>query len=160
MSKGDIMGKWLYIGSAIACVAFGGYVSYAATSWWWSGKLDKAVAEEVAKKEKAVKDERKICADNAAITKEANDELQREKDTIDARLADAKRRLRQREGIRACVPVARKANVGEGAAKLPEQRGVDAGNILDEAARCDKVAATLNVCIDFVDDVWAKSKQQ
>lgn len=146
---------WIYLISAGAVVAalFGMY-TYIDSRGYDRGK---AAAEKTCTEitvPAARLEEQTACAKNTAITKESNDELQKAKDTVDAELAAAKRRLRNAANA-SCAPVTRQTNMEQGAGGQFKQNGISAEWLLEGAAHCDKVSATLNSCIEFVDKVWA-----
>ncbi len=84
---------WLYGISAVACLAVGGYV----THQWDKSALESALAEQ----KTALIEE---CEKNKAITKGANDALQKDRDAIAAKLI-ASKQLHPAK----CVPITRNA---------------------------------------------------
>lgn len=142
------------IGTAITA----GYIAFSATSWWWQGKMDDAMALAEKKSQEAVKFAHDTCKKNATITKGANDAILQGKDDIARQLADAYERLRDQGKTGLCVPVAGKAELGTDTTDWTIPRGVVAESLYQLGADHDRAAVTANACIKFVDDLIASKK--
>ena len=154
--------KLLLVGALIAA-PLTAYPTYKITSWYWGAKLTSQAKRLEDEKNAAIHNERKICADNQAITERATDELQKMLTNTNDRLASITKRLRGAEGAGACVPVTRSAVVNPdtpGRDVPAVQGGVVAGELIDAGGRADRTAARLSACQSFIVDTWAKHQHK
>lgn len=85
------------------------------------------------------------CQTNQTLTKEANDALQKERDTIAGRLARAKRVQQSR-----CVPVSNASNTQPTRAEHAGSNGISSDWLLDYAAQCETYRSERIILEKFV----------
>jgi hypothetical protein len=104
-------------------------------------------------------EERKICLANAKITERANAQDLADKDAVADRYRVQYDQLRRTYRAIPCVPVTNLAGVhksGTGAIPPAGGNGVDAGDLLDFAARCQRRSDEFINARRFILDTWAQ----
>lgn len=110
--------------------------------------VNRLEAEQKAALINQVKTDNMACEDEKAVTKEATDALQKNRDDLADRVAKLK--LQQRP---VCVPVTRPADVHDRQGGPAGQNGISSGWLIDFAADdCSSYWRQLKICDKFLDD--------
>lgn len=99
----------------------------------------------------------KQCADDAAITKGKNDELQTNLDAV-SRERD---RLKRVQPARCIIPSSGKADVAGVRQEHATGNGIGISSdwLRDYAATCEQIRLSFQTCTGFVDEVWTSRGQ-
>lgn len=88
------------------------------------------------------------CNNDKAITKEANDALQKDRDIIARKLASARLQHPMR-----CVSVSNGAQLPPGGSEHARQDGISPDWLREYAAECEEYRGEIGVCIKFINQI-------
>lgn len=139
-------GKWVMTLALLAVVfAVGGMIGWHERVLREPGMLDEQK-----------KSDNQQCNTDKLITKEANDDLQKDRDAISAKLAAL-----ELQHPATCIPVTGKAQLPAGTGQHAGQNGAGVSSdwLREYAAECEGYRSEVTTCIDFVNQTWKAAGQ-
>ena len=125
--------------------------AYSCGVWWVKGLTD-LKAENKALSDLTIS-LNKSCEVDKQITKEANDDLAKQRDAIAARLATL-----QLQPAVCITPTANKTGADNSGAKHARQHGISSQWLRTYAAKCETYRQERLILEKFIDDTWAAKK--